>query len=279
MNRKIKRYFDGAPSRDGAGVKLNRIFGYHEIPDFDPFLLLDFFDSINPDDYIKGFPWHPHRGIETVTYLISGKIEHEDSIGNKGVINGGDCQWMTAGSGILHQEMPKASPLMLGVQLWINLPKDHKMTKPNYGDITKDIVPMYVEDKMKVHIIAGEYKDISGPVPSGKDVEPIFFDVELNPNSEFIFNLNPTFNAFAFLIRGEANFNVEKEEIVSYPKGVLYEKGDTIRINTKENSARFLLLAGKKLNEPIAWGGPIVMNTKEELNLAFGELRENKFIK
>lgn len=206
-------------------------------------------------------------------------MEHEDSLGNKGTINSGDCQWMTAGSGILHQEMPKESPLMLGVQLWINLPKKDKMVKPNYGNITKEMIPVYSDDKMKVHIIAGEYKELSGPVPSAKDAEPIFLDVELEPNSEFVFNIDPKFNAFAFLIRGEANFNVEKEEIVSYPKGVLYEEGDTIRVNTKEKPGRFFLLAGKRLNEPIAWGGPIVMNTKEELNIAFRELRENKFTK
>ncbi len=279
MERRIKRYFNGTPSKDGAGVKLYRTFGYYDIPEFDPFLMMDFFDSTSPEDYIKGFPWHPHRGIETVTYLISGKIEHEDSLGNKGIIKDGDCQWMTAGSGILHQEMPKESPLMLGVQLWINLPQKNKMIKPSYGDIFKEMIPVYSDDKVKVHIIAGEYKGLSGPIPTSKDVDPIFFDVELGTNSEFVFNIDSKHNAFAFLVRGEANFNIEKEELVSYPKGVLYEEGDLIKVCTKDNSARFFLLAGKRLNEPIAWGGPIVMNTKEELNIAFRELKENKFIK
>ena len=140
MDRKIKQYVKGVKTQDGAGVRLRRVFGYHEIPDFDPFLMMDFFDSTNSDDYTKGFPWHPHRGIETITYLISGKIEHEDSIGNKGEINDGDCQWMTAGSGILHQEMPKPSSKMLGTQIWLNLPKKDKMTEPKYRDIGKDII-------------------------------------------------------------------------------------------------------------------------------------------
>ena len=279
MDRKIKEYFIGKPAKDGAGVKLYRTFGYHEIPKFDPFLMMDFFDSTNPDDYIKGFPWHPHRGIETVTYLVSGKIEHQDSLGNKGVINDGDCQWMTAGSGILHQEMPKASPRMLGVQIWLNLHAKNKMTPPRYGDITKEMIPVYEGEKEIVHIIAGNYKGLVGPMKGGEEIEPTFFDVELAPNSEFVFNLDSSFNAYAFLIQGEANFDVEKENLVPYPNGVLYEDGDTIRINTKDKEARFLLLAGKKINEPVAWGGPIVMNTKEELNLAFKELDEGTFIK
>ena len=279
MDKKIKKYFIGRPAQDGAGVKLYRTFGYHEIPEFDPFLMMDFFDSTNPDDYTKGFPWHPHRGIETVTYLVSGKIEHQDSLGNKGTIGNGDCQWMKAGSGILHQEMPKASPKMLGVQIWLNIPAKDKMTPPKYGDITVDMIPVYKDEKEIVHIIAGKYKGFVGPMQGGTEIEPTFFDVELNANEEFVFNIDDSFNAYAFLIEGEANFDVEKEKIISYPNGVLYETGDTIRINTKDKAARFLLVAGKKINEPIAWGGPIVMNTKEELNLAFKELDEGTFIK
>lgn len=279
MDRKIKKYFIGKPAKDGAGVKLYRTFGYQEILEFDPFLMMDFFDSTNPEDYIKGFPWHPHRGIETVTYLISGKIEHQDSLGNKGVINNGDCQWMTAGSGILHQEMPIASPRMLGVQLWLNLHAKDKMIPPNYEDITYDMIPVYRDENEAVHIIAGIYNGLEGPMKGDRDIEPTFFDVELAPDSEFVFNLNPTLNAYAFLIEGEANFDVVNENIIHYPNGVLYEEGDTIRINTKGKAARFLLLSGKKINEPVAWGGPIVMNTKEELNLAFKELDEGTFIK
>ena len=276
--RKIDRYFNGNKAQDGAGVSLYRTFGYHEIPDFDPFLMMDFFDSENPEDYTKGFPLHPHRGIETVTYLISGEIEHEDSIGNKGTIYDGDCQWMTAGSGIMHQEMPKASPKMLGIQLWVNLPKKDKMTDPKYRDIRKEMIPEYKDENITVKVLAGKFKGIEGPI-EGIDAEPIFLDVELKSNSEFKFQLDSSFKVFTFLVDGEANFNTDKEEIVSHPKGVLYKEGDYVKINTKENGGRFLLIAGKPLNEPISWRGPIVMNTKEELDLAFKEINEGSFIK
>lgn len=278
MDRKIERYFDGRAAKDGAGVKLNRTFGYYDIPDFDPFLMMDFFDSTDPSDYIAGFPWHPHRGIETITYLISGNIEHSDSIGNSGTIRDGDCQWMTAGSGILHQEMPKASPKMLGVQIWLNLSSKEKMTKPKYRDISRSMIPVYSDDKIKVHIVAGEYKGKNGPIEV-METQPIFFDVEIDGNSEFVYDLDSSLNAIAFLVEGEVNFNVEKEEIVSPPIGVLYKDGNTIRINSKEKPARFLFLAGKPLNEPVSWGGPIVMNTREELQQAFKELDEGIFIK
>lgn len=278
MDRKIKRYVEGRETKDGAGVRLRRVFGYHEIPDFDPFLMMDFFDSTNSDDYTKGFPWHPHRGIETVTYLISGKIEHEDSIGSKGEINNGDCQWMTAGSGILHQEMPKASPKMLGTQIWLNLPKKDKMIEPKYRDIGKDIIPAHEEKNIKVDVIAGKYKDLKGPLEV-IDTDPTFLDVELKEDTEFILETDSSYKAFSFLVEGEANFNTEKEEMVVAPMGILYEDGKTIRINTKDKKARLFILIGKPLNEEIAWGGPIVMNTKEELDLAFKELKEDSFIK
>ena len=278
MDRKVKKYFMGRPGRDGAGVNLIRTFGNQEIPDFDPFLMMDFFDSTNPDDYTKGFPWHPHRGIETVTYLIHGEIEHGDSLGNKGLIRDGDCQWMTAGSGILHQEMPQASPQMLGVQVWLNLASKDKMTEPRYRDITKDIVPVYEGENFKVHLVAGAYGDKMGPMEA-IETKPSFFDVELEPNSEFAYELDKDFNAYAFLIRGEAVFDMDKQNLVSFPNGVLFDSGDTIRVKTKEKPARFLLLSGKKLNEPVEWGGPIVMNTREELQLAFQELNQGTFIK
>ena len=278
MYRKLKKYFKGEKKEDGAGVKLRRTFGYHDTPEFDPFLMMDFFDSKNPNDYIKGFPWHPHRGIETITYLIKGEIEHGDSMGNKGIIKSGQCQWMTAGSGILHQELPKESPEMLGVQVWLNLAADNKMTSPKYGDITEDMIPVYEDENKRVHIIAGKYKKLEGKI-NREDTKPTFLDIELKANSEFVFDLNYDFNSYAFLIRGEANFNQEKEEYVSYPQGVLYEKGKKIKVNTGDKSARFLLLAGKKLNEPIAWGGPIVMNTREELKIASHDLKENNFVK
>lgn len=278
MDRKIYKYIEGQKTQDGAGVKLYRTFGYYQIPDFDPFLMMDFFDFTNPEDYIKGFPWHPHRGIETVTYLISGLIDHADSIGNSGTIGNGDCQWMTAGSGILHQEMPKPSPKMLGVQFWLNLPKKDKMTEPKYRDITKDMIPVFENESEAVHIIAGNYNGLVGPI-AGLEIDPTFFDVELKANEEFVYNLDPSLKTFAFLVEGEANFNVEKEQWVTSPSGVLYEEGDTIKINTRDKAGRFFLVAGKPLKEPIAWGGPIVMNTKEELNLAFKELDEDTFIK
>ena len=278
MYRKVKKYFEGKKTQDGAGVKLRRCFGYHQIPDFDPFLMMDFFDSTDPADYRSGFPWHPHRGIETVTYLIKGEIEHGDSIGNSGVIRNGQCQWMTAGSGILHQELPQPSEEMLGVQVWLNLAADNKMTEPQYGDITEDMIPVYKDDQKKVHIIAGEYKGLSGEIQRA-DTRPTFFDVELTAESEFTFELPTDFNAYAFLIRGEANFDPETENLKEYPQGVLYENGSKIRVNTAENKARFLLLAGKKLEEPIAWGGPIVMNSREELAAASRELDNGNFIK
>ena len=278
MYRKVKRYFEGRATQDGAGVKLRRCFGYHQIPDFDPFLMMDFFDSTDPADYRRGFPWHPHRGIETVTYLIKGEIEHGDSIGNSGVIRNGQCQWMTAGSGILHQELPQPSEEMLGVQVWLNLAASNKMTEPQYGDITESMIPVYEDDQKKVKIIAGEYQGLSGEIQR-TDTRPTFFDVELAAESEFIFELPADYNAYAFLIRGEANFEPEQENLKKYPQGVLYENGSKIKVNTAGNKARFLFLAGKKLNEPIAWGGPIVMNSREELAAASKELDNGTFIK
>lgn len=278
MQRKINKYFMGSPAVDGAGVKLIRTFGRNEIPDFDPFLMMDFFDSNNPKDYIKGFPWHPHRGIETITYLIDGAIEHEDSLGNKGRINAGDCQWMSAGSGILHQEMPQSSEQMLGVQIWLNLSKKDKMSEPKYRDITNDMIPVFESKDYRVHIIAGEFEGLKGELEN-ITTKPSFFDVELNANSMFEYSLEYDFNAYAFLVRGEANFDEHNEKMISYPNGVLFTEGDTIKVKTGEEAARFLLLIGKKLNEPVSWGGPIVMNTKEELDLAFREIKEETFIK
>lgn len=278
MNRKIKKYIEGVRTQDGAGVKLRRVFGYNEVKEMDPFLMMDFFDSTDPDDYTRGFPMHPHRGIETVTYLISGEIDHEDSLGSKGVIGDGDCQWMTAGSGILHQEMPQESKKMLGTQIWLNLPEKEKMTEPKYRDIKSESIPKYKEEGKTVHIIAGNYKGERGPLEV-IDTDPSFFDVEIDENQEFILETNPKYRVFAFLVEGQANFNMEKEEIVSAPMGVLYEDGSSIKIKTKGEKARFFLLMGKAMEEPVAWGGPIVMNTREELDLAFKELKEGTFIK
>ncbi len=276
--REIDRYFYGIQTQDGAGVKLRRCFGASDIPDYDPFLMMDFFDSSNPDDYIKGFPWHPHRGIETITYLIHGQIDHEDSLGNKDSIMDGDCQWMSAGSGILHQEMPQKADRMLGVQIWLNLAQENKMEDPKYRDIKKDMIPIYEGEGYKVHIIAGSYGDLEGPI-TDEGRKPSFFDVDMDPNSEFIFDLDKNLSSFAFSVDGEVNFENNGEKFVGSATGVMYKKGDRIRVRTGDRPGRFFLLAGAPLNEKVAWGGPVVMNTKEELDLAFRELNEGTFIK
>lgn len=276
--RSIKRYFHGKDGQDGAGVKLIRCFGYNDVEDFDPFLMMDFFDSTDPEDYIKGFPWHPHRGIETITYLIEGCIKHEDSLSNKGEIRAGDCQWMNAGSGILHQEMPQVSDRMLGTQIWLNLPKKDKMSSPYYQDIKKEQIPVYENDGLIVRIIAGEYEGLEGPIKK-ELTEPLFFDISLDENSEFILDLQDNFYSYSFVVEGEVNYNQNEENIVGKRTGVLFEDKGKIRINTKDKKARIFLLAGKPLKEEIAWGGPIVMNTKEELDEAFRQLQNGTFIK
>lgn len=278
MLRKVKKYLKGNLSQDGAGVKLRRMFGYHDLNEFDPFLLLDFFDSTNPADYLKGFPWHPHRGIETITYLIEGEIDHGDSLGNKGAIKSGQCQWMKAGSGIIHQELPRESNLMLGVQVWLNLAAADKMSKPEYGDLSADRITTYQDSKKTVHILAGEFANQKGPIQREK-TKPTFLDVELTAESEFNFQLPAEQQVFAFLIRGKANFEVNSGKFVESPTIVLYESGTEIKVKTGERKARFFLIAGQKLAEPVAWGGPIVMNTREELVIASRELDNNSFIK
>ncbi|NTW71443.1 MAG: pirin family protein [Eubacteriaceae bacterium] len=275
--RQIKEIIHGSAGRDGAGVNLQRVFSHSKTKELDPFLMLDAFDSKNPDDYTKGFPWHPHRGIETVTYLISGKIEHGDSMGNTGTIDEGCCQWMSAGSGIIHQEMPKASDHMLGVQLWVNLPAKLKMSDPAYRDIRKKDVVVVKEDNATVKIIAGEYKGSSGPV-TGIAVGPTFLDIEVDPESEFVLDTRSSDTLFTYIMYGKGKFCGNDEE---YGKGsgILYTEGDFIKIATGMESIRVLAFSGQKLNEPIAWSGPIVMNTQEELDLAFKELGEGTFIK
>lgn len=277
--RTIKEYFVGKNAVDGNGVRLKRCFGYYEIPKFDPFLLLDFFDSKNPEDYIKGFPWHPHRGISTITYLVSGEIEHQDSLGHKGLIKDGQCQWMNAGSGILHQEMPRASEHMLGSQIWLNLPREDKMQDPEYRDISEDMVRLVEEEGIQVRIIAGEYGGVKGPIILEK-TRPIYLDISLDENTKFEYKVSEDLNIFAFVIQGEVNFNPKSERFIEKGVGVLYEMdGKKIGFNTGDEKGRVLLLAGKPLREEIAWGGPIVMNTKEELSQAFDELDKGTFIK
>lgn len=276
--RTINKIITGQRATDGAGVRLVRVIGYDDVKEFDPFLMLDAFDSINPEDYTKGFPWHPHRGIETVTYLIQGDIEHGDSLGNKGSILDGDCQWMTAGSGIIHQEMPKASNRMLGVQLWLNLPAKYKMTNPQYRDIKSSDIPVIEEEGCKIHIISGSYKGKEGAL-QGDYIKPLFMDIELKEGSEWSLDIEKDATLFVYIIQGEGCFDPNAQEFISEKHAVLFEEGDTLSVKALSQGMRFLLLAAKPLKEPIAWGGPIVMNTKEELNQAFKEIEEGTFIK
>lgn len=273
--RKIKKTVRGQRTVDGAGVSLVRVLGYNDVYDFDPFLMLDAFDSLDPKDYTKGFPMHPHRGIETVTYLIRGKIEHEDSLKNKGVISDGECQWMTAGSGILHEEMPKASERMLGLQLWLNLPKEDKMTMPQYFDVSKDMIPVVEEEDATIRVISGDYKDKAQGIDP-KFVKATFYDITLKPNKSITIDTNPEENVFVFLIQGDAKLG---DQHIPEKTAVLFGEGSTIEVSATDKELQFVYLSGKPLNEPIAWAGPVVMNTKDELSQTFRELDEGTFIK
>lgn len=275
--RRIKRLVTGRPSVDGAGVKLVRVFARDDTGDFDPFLMLDAFDSTNPEDYVKGFPWHPHRGIETITYLIKGEIEHGDSLGNKGTIYDGDCQWMTAGSGIIHQEMPQPREAILGCQLWLNLPRDQKMTEPAYGDIKSEDIPVVKEDGAEVRVISGSYKDTQGAF-QGRYVAAAYLDVDLAAGQEWSLQCDAEHTLFVYIFSGQALFHPDGVWIGD-KQAVLFDKGETFWVQAGKDGIRFVLLSARPLNEPIAWGGPIVMNTREELQLAFEELRSNTFIK
>jgi len=281
--RKIIKIKRGQQAVDGAGVKLVRVIGYDDTKEFDPFLMLDAFDSENPEDYTKGFPWHPHRGIETITYLIHGDIEHGDNLGNRGSILDGDCQWMTAGSGIIHQEMPKASRRMLGAQLWLNLPTKDKMTEPSYGDIKSENVPVINENGTKVHVLAGDYCGHKGAF-DGNYIKAIYLDVELPANEEWHFINDAENTLFVYIFTGKAIFDPNKstenpQDLIDERQAVLFSHDDKFWIKAADQGVRFVLITAKPLKEPIAWGGPIVMNTKEELNSAFKELDNNTFIK
>jgi len=271
---------EAKPTRDGAGVKLNRVFGYYDAPRLDPFLLLDDFGSDDPQDYIAGFLWHPHRGIETVTYLLHGAVEHGDSIGNTGVINSGDVQWMTAGSGIIHQEMPqKVDGTMRGFQLWVNLPSSHKMTSPRYQEIASDQIPaVAVDDQVTVKIVAGQMHGKKGPIQD-LFVETEFLDVAMAPNSTFEKATPEDRTVFAYIISGAGHFQPESSRLLQQGQLVLYEDGIKISVRSGEHPVRFLLISGAPLREPVAWRGPIVMNTQDELNVAFQEFRDGTFIK
>lgn len=276
--REISKVIVGSHQVDGAGVKLVRAIGYDNVYDFDPFLMLDAFDSNNSDDYIKGFPWHPHRGIETVTYLVQGEIEHEDSMGNKGTINDGCCQWMTAGRAILHQEMPQPSKRMLGLQLWINLPRKDKMVEPKYRDIRSDMIPVMEEPGSIVRILSGYYKEQAGAM-QGDYVQATVLDVTIKPNTTWSLATDSEETVFIYILEGSGGFGDKDKKVLEAKRAVLFTKGEELEVVTWSESVRFVLFMGKPIKEPIAWGGPIVMNTSEELEQTFKEIRNGTFVK
>lgn len=278
--RKIKKIVSGSPAVDGAGVRLVRVIGASTVRDFDPFLMLDAFDSVDPADYVNGFPWHPHRGIETVTYLISGDIEHGDSLGNRGRILDGGCQWMTAGSGIIHQEMPQPSTRMLGLQLWLNLSAKDKMVTPSYRDLTAERIPIVKAEGSRVAVISGVYRDTVGAMKADY-VAATMLDVALEPGASVIVPLPPSDTAFAYIIDGSLSVDaVPPREFLDRRRAVLLSEGEAVSLAASESGpARCVLFSGAPLKEPVAWGGPIVMNTQDELEMAFRELADKTFIK
>jgi redox-sensitive bicupin YhaK (pirin superfamily) len=277
--RKIRTILNRQPVMEGAGVHLHRVFGHSEVPNLDPFLMLDDFRSDTPADYLKGFPWHPHRGIETITYVLKGDVEHGDSLGNKGVISSGDVQWMTAGSGIIHQEMPKGDDngAMYGFQLWANLPASQKMMPPRYRGITADQIPeVTLESGTNVKVIAGSVNGVQGPMDDIV-IDPEYLDCTVPAGGSFVHETAaPSYTAFIYVIGGAGETNGKRVENGTL---VLFEEGKQLSVNAANDSLRFLLLTGKPLNEPVAWRGPIVMNTEAELETAFREYREGTFIK
>lgn len=279
--RKIKQAVKSQPTREGAGVHLKRAFGFSEVPGLDPFLLLDDFHSDNPDHYIKGFPWHPHRGIETITYVLHGDIEHGDSMGNRGIIGSGDVQWMTAGSGVIHQEMPKGSEkgLMWGFQLWANLPADQKMMAPRYRDIkAADIPEVAFDGGVRIKIICGEVGQVKGPVQDIV-IDPQYLDITIPSEMEYQHPVKPDHTVFAYVIGGNGFFAEDSSKRFHTETLVLFDAGDGIMARAGNEELRFILVSGKPLEEPVAWHGPIVMNTEEELETAFREYSNGTFIK
>lgn len=297
--RPVKSTSLARPTMEGAGVHLHRAFGFGDPGRMDPFLLFDDFRGDHPQDYLRGFPWHPHRGIETITYVLAGSVDHADSLGNRGTLKGGDVQWMTAGSGILHQEMPtgNARGQMHGFQLWANLPRDLKMTRPRYQDVkSKDIPEIMDDDGTTVRVIVGSFWGKTGPV-DGIAAEPQYLDIYVPPGRRKTFKVDTYRHAFAYVFEGAGWFRD-----ASQPKGVLLEKevmgqelnirdlsgnrtlvefgtGEEVTVQAGENGVRFLLISGAPLQEPVAWHGPIVMNTQDEIRQAMTELRNGTFIK
>lgn len=278
--RAVDRVMWSRSTLEGAGVHLKRAFGPAEVPLLDPFLLLDDFHSRNPSDYVAGFPWHPHRGIETVTYMINGTVEHGDSMGNRGAINSGDVQWMTAGSGIVHQEMPLAlKGFFQGFQLWVNLPAKQKMMGPRYRGIVASQIPSAVVRRgVDVKVIAGELDGAKGPV---KDlvVDAQYLDVSIAAGKDFEHSIPEGMCAFAYVFEGDGHFDNGSDSSVGAEQLVVFKDGPGVRIRGGSSGVRFLLVSGAPLREPVAWGGPIVMNTQRELDIAFEEYWKGTFIK
>jgi redox-sensitive bicupin YhaK (pirin superfamily) len=299
MARKIKKVWKSKPTIEGAGVHLRRAFGYDQVPQLDPFLLLDDFHSNNPEHYLAGFPWHPHRGIETITYVLEGSVEHGDSMGNSGIISPGDVQWMTAGSGIIHQEMPKGSRdnLLWGFQLWANLPAKDKMMDPRYRGVTRDEIPKKtLASGATVKVICGTVDGVSGPVRNIV-TDPEYLDVSVPAGTTFTRPVSSDHTIFAYVIDGSAYFDEGRNSFAHEAAGnnyfdfrndclvaaetiVLYgHDGNTVEVTAEESPVRFLLVSGRPIAEPVAWYGPIVMNTREELQIAFEEFEKGTFIK
>ena len=297
-SRKIRKVFRSRPTIEGAGVHLKRGFGFSEVPLFDPFLLFDDFRSDDPRYFLKGFPWHPHRGIETITYVLSGDVEHGDSMGNKGVISAGDVQWMTAGNGIIHQEMPKGDKdgHMYGFQLWANLPASHKMMDPRYRGLTSAEIPeVSLAKGVSIKIICGKVAATQGPV-SDIVIDPEYLDISLSKNTEYSHPAKPGHTVLAYVIggkgvfcheknpfgyemEGENYFDIKRDPYVGDGNIILFGDGEDIHVSTEDDNVRFLLISGKPIKEPVAWYGPIVMNTQEELRIAFEEYSNGTFIK
>jgi len=296
--RPVKRLSKSKPTLEGAGVRLRRAFGFGNTSDFDPFLLLDDFRNDIPQDYLAGFPWHPHRGIETITYVLAGSVEHGDSMGNSGSIGAGDVQWMTAGSGIIHQEMPKGDEAgrMHGFQLWANLPSSLKMTPPHYQEVKAADIPVVTEDDgTQARIICGKFWGTKGPV-SGIAADPIYLDISVPPGQRRLLPVETNRHAFAYVFSGAGKFcnasaplAVPTESIewldttppteADNRSLVLFDSGDEVIVQAGDEGVRFLLVSGQPLKEPVAWYGPIVMNTQEQLRQAFAELQEGTFLK
>ncbi|HEX4043349.1 MAG TPA: pirin family protein [Xanthobacteraceae bacterium] len=297
--RPVKSIVSSKPTIEGAGVKLNRAFGFGNTSEFDPFLLLDDFRNDRPDDYRAGFPWHPHRGIETITYVLAGTVEHGDSLGNRGNLEAGDVQWMTAGRGILHQEMPQGDTAgrMHGFQLWANLPSSLKMTAPRYQDVKAAAIPEVVDDDgSRVRVVCGEFWGRRGPI-EGVAADPRYLDISVPPGQRKTFKVEVERHAFAYVFEGSGTFRdasapfgvlTEKtdginEFVTREQTGnrslVLFDRGDEVTVQAGERGIRFLLVSGKPIEEPVAWRGPIVMNTQAELQQAFAKLRGGTFIR